>query len=195
MADERQGKSRFELIQGDWVSSPDWLAFPQTIHIRSPEDRGTFCRVRVSLGDILKAAGAHRRQPAYEFWSILNRSAPPVPHQESDPDAGLIGISDAHACFQGIKRPIAADNDGAAVLAYVLKPTFFYVYELRSPIVLTLKEPVPNDLVFMAYVRLDEPSLGSGVRGVLTHWQFVEADPADLRLPVNFRNRYTKRLW
>src|SRR5690606_12714434 len=89
----------------------------------------------------------------------------------------LSRLADAHACFKGIKRPIAEDNDGDNMVAYVLAPTVFYAYE-PSMACVAKKRWVPEGFVFVVYVRLDEPceTSPSEVKGVVTHWQFVECD-------------------
>lgn len=185
----------FRVIEGAWLASSDWLNLPQSIRARAPEDRSRSCRVRVNREDVVKAAGRRRRQPAYDFWSVLNGKPPPVPNREADPNSGLMTLFDAHACFQGVRRPIAEDADGDRFVAYVLKPSHFFVYDARPPLVMCLKRVVDADLVFVAYVRLDEPMHTNAVKGVLTHWHFVEADSRDNRLPDDFDHRYVKQLW
>jgi hypothetical protein len=193
---ESPRRPALEVISGAWVSAPDWLDLPQTIRARSPNDRNTVCRVRTCREDVNKAANARRRQPAYEFWSILAGRVPPVPHQAGDDaDKGLTSLFDAHACFRGLRRPIAEDANGADCIAYVIKPKFFFRYQFRPPLVLTEKCPVPVDLVYVAYVRLDEPSVANPTKGVLSHWQFVESAPEDPMLPIDFQARYDERLW
>jgi hypothetical protein len=110
--------------------------------------------------------------------------------------AGLANLSRAHACFKGIRRPCAEDDDGSEILAYVLKPSRFFVYEPGMASMLAERE-APTDLVFVVYVRLDAPCApgGSDLKGVVTHWHFVEADEADDTLPVDFASRYAERLW
>lgn len=188
-------KEPLRVIQGDWVASADWITLPQTLRARSPEDRNRSCRVRVNALDLQKAAENRRRHPAYEFWSVLAGKAPPVPHREADAEVGLTSLFDAHACFQGVKRPVAEDGDGAQFVAYILKPKWFFHYEFKPPLVLSTKRAVPDDLVFVAYVRLDEPAETNGKKGVLTHWHFVEADPRDPTMPVGFDERYVRQLW
>ena len=89
------------------------------------------------------------------------------------------------------------DDGGTNVVIYVLRPRFHYVYEPHM-VTLAHRRPVPADVVFACYVRLDVPydeeATGSG--GVVTHWQFVEAevDGGDL-LPIGHRDRYDVRLW
>lgn len=186
----------FRVVEGGpWIASPEWIQLPTTIRARSPDDRNQVCRVRVNRDDVVKAAANRRRQPAYEFWSVLNGKAPPVPHRVENADHGLMSLFDAHACFKGVRRPIAEDTDGDGILAYILKPNTFFMYEPRPPLVLCLKEEVPADLVFVAYVKLDIPVETNATKGVLTHWQFVEADPRDGRLPLEFDQRYVRQLW
>jgi len=57
------------------------------------------------------------------------------------------------------------------------------------------KRVVPADLVFVVYVRLDENCDAASDTGVITHWQFVDADENDPLLPHDFANRFVNRLW
>jgi hypothetical protein len=63
------------------------------------------------------------------MWSIILGAEPPVlgcAHRNRKMKGELTKLADAHALFQGIKRPLADDDDGSQVLAYVLKPKFMY---------------------------------------------------------------------
>jgi hypothetical protein len=194
-SDSPQPKT-FAVLDGGWVMAPDWLNFPQTVRARSPDNRSLPCRIRISRGDTYKAADARRRQPAHELWSIVIGKVPPVPNLPNGNGDGLISLFDAHACFKGIQRPLAEDPSGGNWIAYVSKPKFFFTFEPRPPGVFTEKRPVPSDLVFVAYVKLDEASDGLGAtKGVLTHWHFVECDKSDPMLPLDFARRYAQRLW
>jgi hypothetical protein len=124
---------------------------------------------------------------------------PPVPGVSARNDllpGALMSIAEAHACFQGIERPLAEDNDGGEVVAYILRPRFFYEYD-PDMVSVALKVPVPRDVVFVVYARLFASGVvvASGQTGVITHWGFVEADSADQKLPVNHSSRYRDRLW
>jgi hypothetical protein len=59
-----------------------------------------------------------------------------------------------------------------------------------------LKVAVPQDVVFVVYVRLnnldDNPK---AMVGTVTHWGFVEADKDDPTLPIEHSSRYRTRLW
>ena len=62
---------------------------------------------------------------------------------------------------------------------------------------LVQKEAVPDDVVFVVYVRLDEPfkAFASCAKGIVTHWQFVEADAVNRGLPSEFDERYDRQMW
>jgi hypothetical protein len=124
---------------------------------------------------------------------------PPVPgvqaRNDQRPDE-LISVTHAHACFRGIERPFAEDDDGSNVVAYILRPHVFYQYD-PNMVSVALKQPVPRDVVFVVYARLrDQMEIEkSDEVGVITHWGFVEVDSAEPKLPVNYASRYGVRLW
>lgn len=175
-----------------------WLRFPEFARAPSPFDRTKICKLKVSSEDTHKAAAAGRRQPAFELWSNVLGVPPPVPGVEHRNEAhadDLTSLLQAHACFRGIERPLAEDNDGRNVIAYVLRPRFFYEYDPHM-VSLAVKMPVPRDLLFVTYVRLSGEGVASDEPlGTITHWGFVEADPSDLRLPIAASTRYRERLW
>ena len=116
-------KPALNVLRGDWISSEKWVTFPQTVHARAPEDPDRLCEVRVSRGDLFKAADARRRQPAYQFWSVIAGKAPPVPHHVENADHDLVSLLDAHACFQGICRPVGEDDGLEGVERFVVRHT------------------------------------------------------------------------
>jgi hypothetical protein len=177
----------------------DWLRFPNLVHAPSPFDRNALCQLKISHNDTRKAARAGRRQPAFDLWSMILGTPPPVPGVGARNDlipGALISIAEAHACFRGIQRPLSEDNDGRDVIAYILRPRFFYEYD-PNMVSVALKVPVPRDLVFVVYVRLTDGDglAASGPIGIITHWGFVETDNAAPRLPVKYGSRYRTRLW
>jgi hypothetical protein len=110
-------------------------------------------------------------------------------------EEGLIALIEAHACFRGICRGIAEDDNGEHAVAYILKPRFFY-RRVANLVCLAQKETVPDGLVFAVFARLDEPwDGGKPTVGVVTHGGFVEADAADPLLPVDYESRFVERLW
>lgn len=129
------------------------------------------------------------------LWGALLGQAPPVPHRIDNADENLTRLLDAHACFQGIKRPCAEDPHGENIVAYVLKPRWAFGYEARPPLLLTRKIAVPDDVVLVACAKLDKPTRQNGTIGVLTHWHFVPADKRNAMLPKDHKSRYSERLW
>jgi len=100
----------------------DWLLPPESIHAPSPFDRFSLCRLKISRNDIQRAASAGRRQIVFDLWSMVVGKPPPVPgvqaRNDPRPDE-LVSIAHAHACFRGIERPLAEDDDGSNVAAYI----------------------------------------------------------------------------
>lgn len=175
--------------------TPEWLDFPPTVRAKSPESPDLSVDLALASGDAVKLARIGRRQLTFEMWSVILGVEPPVPgvgNRNRNIAGQLSSLMDAHALFQGIERPLAEDDEGADVIAYVIKPKFIYE---NSPnmVSVALKVPVPQDVVFVAYARLAQAE--TGIRGTLTHWHFVEADPKDPLLPVDFSTRYRTRLW
>lgn len=174
-----------------------WLDLPETVHAPSEIDRTVHCIYRLSMGDVTKMARSHRRQLTFELWSIVLGVPPPVPgcaHRNRKAAGRLVRLADAHALFKGIERPLAEDDEGANVLAYVLKPEFMYEYD-PDMVSVALKIAVPQDVVFVVYVRLNNPEGEPACAGTVTHWGFVEADKNDPTLPADYSSRYRARLW
>src|SRR5271165_4455653 len=169
-----------------------WVQFPERVVAPSPEDRTIPCIFRLAAGDSHKLAQIGRRQLIFELWSVILGTPPPVPgcaHRNKPSNGELTNLRAAHALFRGIERPLAEDDDGSNVLAYVLKPRIFYEYA-PNMVSVALKSPVPTDLVFVTYARLDPATEEPGaIRGVVTHWGFVEADRSNPDLPVDYSSR------
>lgn len=193
--------TKFSTIDGGGQRPTGLLNVPATLKSRSPNDRNTIIVVRVSKEHATKAAKQGRRQPLLEFWSVLAGVPPPANnvgyHEDTPVSAGqLTQLTDAIACFRGVKRPIAEDETGSNVVAYVLNPTHFYRF-IPHMVSAIRRELVRSGLVYVAYLRLDqaqESELASQ-SGILTHWEFVEADGRDKTLPVGFDDRYERRCW
>ena len=200
MSPAAAGASPQRHLITDLAGAPgDWLKFPNFVHAPSPFTKQDLCKLKISHADTRKAALAGRRQPAFDLWSMIVGTPPPVPGIDARNDAipgALVSIVEAHACFRGIQRPLAEDNDGRDVVVYILRPRFFYEYD-PNMVSVALKVPVPRDVVFATYTRLtDSDSVALlGFVGTITHWGFVESDHADPRLPIDYEARYRTRLW
>lgn len=198
---------KLELIQGGGFSPPSWRDIPSTVLARSIANRELVAFYRVAQDDVQKALAVNRRQPLLDLWSAVVGEIPPFPNAKSKWGAQakrlpLVAMADAHACFRGLKRPMGNDDRGFDCYAFVSKPTHRFAYEPSLSCCLKLID-VPADLVHITYVRCDQPlrrsrasENGSAASvGVVTHWHFVEADPADALLPIDFGNRYRQRIW
>jgi len=70
----------FSVIEGAGQKKMGLLAIPPLIDARSPFDRNRDCKLRVSKDHVQKAALKGRREPLYEFWSVLRGTPPPAPN-------------------------------------------------------------------------------------------------------------------
>jgi hypothetical protein len=192
--EQRLGLRAVSTIEGIGA----WLKFPETLLAPSPENKQIPCNVRVSTLDSRKLLQLGRRQLILEFWSVVVGVPPPVPGvaaRNRPLERELTSLIEAHALFRGIERPFAQDDDGGDVLAYVLKPQNFYEFD-PNMVSVASKMRVPDDVVYVVYICLDPVGDVPGpVRGTITHWGFVEADPVNPWLPVNHSSRYRTRVW
>jgi hypothetical protein len=199
--------NRFAVIDGSREPPSPWQDLPQTVVARSPFDRERVALYRLSKATFSKLDAARRRQPFFDAWTCVLGKVPPVNNSSiltrNNENRKLHSLSDAHACFRGVKRAVGDDPHGHDLLAFISKPTWGVCFSPSMGCVVSWW-PVPSDVVFVTYVRLDHPATGrygtanaraAVVRGVITHWQFVEADLACNELPVEFQERYRRRLW
>jgi hypothetical protein len=201
---ERQG---WAVIDGAGSAPSPWLDFPQTVIARSPFNKEQPVFFRFAKNDIQKALSLGRRQPILDAWSMIWGKPPPLPNisrllprLDACP---LSSIQTAHACFRGVKRPVGEDDRGFDVVVMISRPRWMIA---SQPSLVCVGElvPVPNDVVFATYIKLDQPPVGrlgvaidtTMIRGVITHWHFIEAEiVGDEILPVEHKERYRKRLW
>ena len=199
--------NRFEVIEGGAQPVSPWQDLPKTVVGRSPFNRDEAAYYRISKGSVAKMDIANRRQPIFDAWTGVIGRVPPVNnssslsrHAASDK---LVSIADAHACFRGVKRAVEDDKYGFDVVAFVSRPKWGVQYTPSMNCIASWF-PIPDDLLFVSYVRLDHPatgrygsiaSKGVAVRGVISHWQFVESASDQCDLPVRYQERYRRRMW
>jgi hypothetical protein len=118
-------------------------------------------------------------------------------------------LRQAHALFQGLKRPLNHQGLDKSVHAYVTHPPFSYTFVDRTSA--PLPTPKPKRSVFVVYAKFlppDDPELQdaigdldpAGVVGLIPWWEWTFADispsqPDDLPLPSNHKVRYVRRRW
>ena len=203
----RAQKGPFTVIDGGAQRPSPWQDLPQTVAGRSPFNRYEVAYYRLSKGVIAKMDAVKRRQPILDAWTCVLGKTPPVNNSSilhnHYASGNLLRLLDAHACFRGVKRAVGNDDRGFDVIAFVSRPSWSacYVPSLSCPVSWF---PVPNDLVFVCYVRLDHPAVGrygtpnakgAAVQGVISHWQFIEGNSTERDLPVEYKERYRRRLW
>lgn len=197
-------KRSFKLITGGGRKPSAWIDIPQTIIGRSPSNKTQPTSFRIAGEGVRKALSAGHRQPLLDLWTFVFGRIPPVNSAETkwgDHKSYLKSFDSAHACFRGIKRPVGDDDKGFDIYAYVTKPVSMFRY---IPSMGCVIEPVtiPDDIVCVIYVKMDYPHgrrhlLGAAepvTRGVVTHWELVEADESGL-LPIEWKTRYRTRMW
>ena len=190
---EKQGWS---VIDGARIAPSPWLDFPKTVISRSPFNKDQAVFFRFAKNDVQKALLLGRRQPILDAWSMIWGKLPPIPNitrllpkLEACP---LTSILSSHACFRGVRRPVGEDDRGFDMVVLISRPRWMIAHQPSMACIGELV-PVPDDLVFATYIKLDQPLVGrlgiaidtTSIRGVITHWQFVEAEVVgDEILPV-----------
>jgi len=193
-------RPKLRVVAGADVRRAEWLDFPSMVAAKSPWNRDVACSLRVSAEMASKSARVGRKQPAFNFWSLIKGKAPPVLNVRAGEkgkraDENLVGVDAAHACFRGLKRPLGDQDSAENYVVYVLKPQFLYRYR-PSLACLAEKVAVPDCMVFVVYAKLDVPvNKEALIQGVITHWDFVLHSEDDRLLPEDHQTRYAERLW
>lgn len=195
------------LIEGGGRPLAGWQDLPSTVIGRSPYAYEQPVRYRFAQHDLRKDMQQNKLQPFFSAWSLIFGRLPPIPNvsrlSKQLQTRSLTSLQNAHACFRGLKRPLADDNRGFDIFAFVTKPLF---YAAHSPgmVCQASLAPVPDDLVFVTYVRIDHHADSrklvrseAAVRltGIITHWGFVESCPDNPMMPIGFEERYRTRTW
>lgn len=206
MTDTSRPSPNLIVIEGGGRPAPHWTRLPSVIVGRSPFSRDDSFSYRISQRDLVRSIEQGLRQPVFAAWAGICGQLPPVPGiariSGQLEDRPLLSIYNAHACFRGLMRPFGDDKRGFDRFVFITRPKFTVSYQPSMTCVATL-ERLPQDVLFAIYCRLDFPcSVGNSRKldlrptsGLITHWQFVEADPTNADLPVAFRDRYRMRMW
>jgi hypothetical protein len=191
------------VIEGGGQRLPSWREVPSVVLGRSPFDRTKITSFRIATHDIQKALDNYRRQPLLDLWACVVGELPNFAGVERYAQQfadNRSSLSQSHACFQGLKRPIGDDDHGFDVIAFVTKPAMTFTYAPDFGCMIKPKA-VPKDLIHVAYVQLDRVRAQSQSRseladtGTVIHWEFVEADATETLLPIDFQTRYRRRRW
>lgn len=202
----KSNSTKFQIIQGGGQTPSPWLDIPSVVIGRSTQNKNLNVVYRIAQSDVKKALNLNRRQPIFDLWSAVLGEIPPVPNAKSkwaniNATKGLTSLLSATSCFRGLKRPVGDDDHGFDTFAFITKPTCMFRYEPSMGCTIRPVD-VPSDLVHVTYVRMDYPEgrataqkVPDRVIGIVTHWEFVEADPLNPELPLGFAERYRQRMW
>lgn len=202
-----QRRTQLRVIQGGGSTASTLFELPSIVIARSPASKARLVGFRLATGEARRALEHNRRQPVYDLWSgVLGVVPPQAGASLQSPNGEIValsGINTAHACFRGIRRPVGHDEHGFDYLAYVHKAPYRFSYIPSMGRCVQLVR-VPDDLLFVPYVKLDFPegrpygkrqSKKASVMGVVTHWDYVEADSEAPDLPLDHQTRFRRREW
>jgi hypothetical protein len=197
-------RKSFTVITGGGRKPSAWIDIPQTVIGKSPHTKDHPASFRIATEGVRKALDLGHRQPLLDLWSLVFGRIPPVNGAEmrwGEHKSLLKSFDSAYACFRGIRRPVGDDDKGFDMYAYVTLPALTFRY---TPSMACVVEPVelPSDIVCVIYVKMDYPlgrrhlpgASAPVSRGVVTHWELVEADESGL-LPMESETRYRTRMW
>jgi hypothetical protein len=106
------------------------------------------------------------------------------------------GIMSANHLFRGLKRPLMLADDMNAdqtVLAYTWRPSEDMEWAGSRFEGDVIRLVPPPGRVFVVLVREEYGS--DGVSGSIEHWNWVREDPKLPYAPVDWEQRYGKKLW
>jgi hypothetical protein len=199
-------RSKFTVIEGGQLAVPNLLRLPNAVMAPSPFDRRSLVAFRIGTEDYRKALGQNRRTPVLDLWSLVIGQLPPVPNASKFSDLieqlDAHALQNAHACFKGVRRPVADDKLGLDQFVFITKPRVHFRY-VPSMVCVMEEDEIPSDVVLATYVTMDFPVGRPGpsrrqnvpFEGIITRSHFIEADPNDAQLPIQYEERYQRRLW
>lgn len=179
---------------------PHLTEFPDVQAI-APDASGALIKLAISESTISKLIVAGRRTDIFQAWAHLVGEMPPVNNAElvrrtDHPEAKIISLADAHACFKGVKRRYDQDDDGCDIYVYVIKTPHTVRWRSDMQTVAGVY-PSPDGTLLTVQVRsctaLQE--CRDGIWGVIAKWEFVNADRERTEYPEGFDERYDELVW
>jgi hypothetical protein len=176
-----------------------WLSFPLVVAPSADDRTKTVC-YSISNEFIEGLDSINRRTPILQLWTHVVGKPPPVNlisrvfQGASVPTLQTLG--DAVACFQGVKRPHVAEEDGDSVLIYVLNPLVTIVWEAGMACIAKAMR-VPKNTVLTVQVCTNGALLAGseGIHGVVTRLEYISSSGDEPTLPVRYRSRYLREKW
>ncbi|MDT8397350.1 MAG: hypothetical protein RQ899_01905 [Pseudomonadales bacterium] len=161
----------------------------------SPWDPDKEVRLRVDRGIVGKLGEIASTHRIYQMYYNVCGYPPPVNNigyyeRHSTEVDDSRGIRDAHAVFQGLKRPHLKEDGDKSVLIYITKPAYIYKYKPGMACVVA-RNPFPKGAVFAIYVNMDE----GGDTGEIFNWELLKCAFDNDSLPDNYNERYDTVRW
>lgn len=170
------------------------------IFVEAPhfDDPNLTMTLAVSQSWVATNAAHARRQPLFDFWSMVKGVPPPVNNigffEKDAPPITLTGMKESHVVFRGLCRPLDGDDHEGEVYVFVSKPSYIYTYEAHMACVAKAR-PFPEGAVFACYVRRFQQETAEGFSGIVLSWEMVKSDDADALLPQDWQGRYQNEVW
>jgi len=152
----------------------------EVVEARSPENPTIHIKVGIRQDTFQQLVHHYFSTAVAQFYGLVQPGLVPAVH-----------------AFRGVKRPLLHAgnlNADSGVIVYSWRPEFDYVWVgNRSEGHPAEKTPAPNRVlvVLLREFPVDE----FGCRGSIEHWNWVAEDPYLPQAPVNWAERYSKRLW
>jgi hypothetical protein len=111
------------------------------------------------------------------------------------------GLLSAVHCFRGLKRPLMQDDDKDAdktFLVYSWRSEVDYVWPGSRFGGLPITKIPPPSRVFVVLVKEEAPADFPGhgsIVGSIEKWNWIKEDPKLLHAPIDWEQRYEKKLW
>jgi hypothetical protein len=176
-----------------------WLEFPP-VNAPSPDDPNKMLVCKISQNFVSGNAFIARRSPIFQIWAHVVGELPPIAHVDmianQSPTTTLCKLTDAVACFRGVKRPYDSEGNGESILVYVLTPTASIAYHPSMTCLARVVE-VPANTVLTVQMRpsstLQTPE--QGIDGIITRVEFVSSSEGGSPFPAHHESRYDHLLW
>lgn len=176
-----------------------WLEFP-IVSAPGPLGRKEAVYYEISREYVATNARLRRRTPIFQLWAHVVGRLPPINNAHvilADPAVPTIcTLHDSVACFQGVKRPLDADDDGNLMRAYILNPNVTIEYDPGLACVARTVQ-IPAGIIAMVLVKpiLSLQKHGKSVTAQVTRIEFVLKDEREPTLPKGVRDRFSQQLW
>jgi len=175
---------------------------PNIVLALAPSDKNELIELYVSPETIRQFMDDNLNAKIGEYCGLVHGNVDEWTETGGSQEGGTYGLLEAHALFQGIKRPRTGQGKDESILIYVMNHAHTYIYQNNNRFSVTgpTRARRPSHSVFVAYVELlEEPELGmkggSEAAGRVLFWEWVRSSDDDPLLPVSCETRYTKRHW